>query len=284
MQQFELAKSRYDAGNYAEAVERFAKLLDDGSAEYLTDPKLRRVARPFYAAALIALDRVDEADAVIAQTLRDDPSYSPTPGLFPQRVTDRFIAMRAHMRQELEDLARKRFEEERRLQLAKERARAAHEKWIAQMSELARQETVVSERSRFVATLPFGAGQFQNDDVELGWFFAVSEVLGAATSIASAAVAFNYGAVDCRTYVDEDTGLPADCQQLEQSYDTASWVNWISFGTTMALVAAGIIEAHASFEAESTTTREREVPPRPPVEPVVSWQEGGVMVGLHGHF
>lgn len=284
LQRYELAKSRYDVGSYEEAVAEFAKLLDPKNPNYLEDAKLRRLSRPLYAASLIALGRTDAADEVIATILREEPTYRPEPGLFPQQVTDRFIAVRAELREELEEIARERMEEERARQQVIQQARAAQARRMAELERLAGQERVVEHRSRFVALLPFGVGQFQNDAPGLGWFFAISQGLVWAGAIASAAVAYDFAAVDCRTYVDPDTGIPADCNELEASFRVARTVNWVSFGTAVALSLAGVIEAQVSFSPEVSNTRKRELPPRIEVTPQVEASETGAAVGLQLRF
>jgi tetratricopeptide (TPR) repeat protein len=284
LQRYELAKSRYDVGSYDEAVAQFAKLLDQNDPGYLVDAKLRRLSRPLYAASLIAIGRVEEADRVIAVILREEPTYRPEPGLFPQQVTDRFIAVRAQLRDELETLARERMERERKRQQALQQARAAEAQRIVELERLAAQETVVVERSRWIALVPFGVGQFQNDADGLGWFFAISEALAVAGSIASAAVAFDFAAVDCRTYVDPDTGEQADCGELESSFTVARTVNWVSFGSAIALALAGIIEAQISFVPQTTSTRKRELPPKVRVTPQVEATDTGAALGIQVRF
>lgn len=284
LQAFELAKSRYDVGSYEEAAEQFHKLLDPDDPDYLTDAKLRQLAQPYYVATLIALGREKEADGLIATILREDPSYVPTPGLFPQQVTDRFIAMRAELRDELEALAREKMEKERQQQIALQKARAAQAKRIAELERLASQERVVEERSRWVAMIPFGVGQFQNGNSGLGWFFAISEALTAAGTIVSATVAYDFAAVDCRTYVDPDTGVPADCAELESSFLAARTVNWISFGSLAALVLAGIIEAQVSFDPEVSSTRPRKLPPDVRLKPAADVNETGAVLGVTVEF
>jgi len=280
LQRYELAKSRYDVGSYDEAVAQFAKLLDSNDASYLEDAKLRRLSRPLYAASLIAIGRTEQADEVIAAILRDEPTFRPEPGLFPQQVTDRFIAVRAKLRDELEVLARERMDRERQTQQAKQQVRAAEARRVAELERLAQEERVVESRSRWIAMVPFGVGQFHNGADGLGWFFAIGQGLAWAGSIASAAVAYDFAAVDCRTYVDPTTGVPADCGELESSFTVARTVNWVSFGSAIALALAGIIEAQVSFVPEIATTRKRELPPKIRVVPQAEASDTGAVFGV----
>jgi tetratricopeptide (TPR) repeat protein len=282
LQEFELAKSRYDVGSYPEAADQFAKLLEPSSPRFLKDGNLRKQARPLYAASLVALGRNDEADEVFTTLLREDPFYQPAPGLFPQQVTDRFIAVRARMRQELEELARKSLEEKQRRELEREQARVAEAKRITELEKLAREEQVVTTRSRWIAMLPLGAGQFQNGDNALGWFFAVSEVLTTPASIVSGAIATNYSTVRCDQPTEDSATVV--CDKLESYFITARTVNWVSFGTTATLAIAGIIEAQASFEDETTEVRTRDLPPALKVKPQATVSPQGFMLGIRGTF
>jgi tetratricopeptide (TPR) repeat protein len=287
LQDFELARSRYDVGSYQEAADQFAKLLDPKAPRYLQDGKLRQQARVLYAASLVALNRMDEADDTIATLLREDTSYQLTPGLFPQQVVDRFIAVRAKLRTELDDLARKKLAEEQQRELARQQARAAQTKRVAELERLASEERVTVVRSRWIAAIPFGVGQFQNDADALGWFFATSETLMVAASIVSGVIAYDYASVRCGdTEPDPTTGrpVPVDCDRLSTSFLTARTVNWISFGTAAALAVAGIIEAEVSLEPEQTEVRKRELPPSLKVTPTAAVADDGVLLGIEGRF
>jgi len=280
LEEFQLAKSRYDAGNYEQAAARFAVLLDPNEPTHLTDPKLRRLAGPLYAASLVALGRLEQADEVIADTLRADPSNMPTAGDFPQPVIDRFIKVRGEIAEELNAIQQARDQHKRQQELDRQRRRAAELARLAKLEQMASEERIVEERSRLVAMLPFGVGQFQNDDLGLGLFFAISEGVFAAGSVVSAIIAYDYAAVDCRTFVDPDTGAPADCAELQSSFELARTMNWISFSATMVLAAAGIIEAQASFEPERVEVRKRPLPPEVKVEPSATATESGAALGL----
>jgi len=274
-------------GSYQEAAEQFSKLLDPKAPSYLQDGKLRQQARALYAATLVALGKLDEADETIGTLLREDTSYQPTPGLFPQQVVDRFIAVRAKLRTELEDLARQKLAEEQKRELERQRARASQAKRVAELERLAGEERVTWVRSRWIAAIPFGVGQFQNDANALGWFFATSEALMAATSIVSGVIAYDYSTVRCTdTEPDPDTGKPVkvDCDSLTTSFFAARTVNWISFGATAVLAVAGIIEAQVSLEPEQTEVRKRELPPSLKVTPSAAVSDQGVLFGLEGTF
>ena len=106
-QELELAKNRFNAGQYEEAHQQFARLLtpslpgcDKGPSGgcRLTDPDLIERTRVLDAASLIALKRLALADAQIEIVLRQNPAYAPSPALFPQEVVDRFTEVRGRLR------------------------------------------------------------------------------------------------------------------------------------------------------------------------------------------
>src|SRR5689334_811306 len=71
----ERAKASYDAGRYAEGVERFREILNPGAPNALHEPTAIERARAYYAACLIALGRSEEGDAEIEKVIRNNPSF-----------------------------------------------------------------------------------------------------------------------------------------------------------------------------------------------------------------
>ncbi len=279
---FEAARSLFTSGQYEEAAQLFARVLDEPLEPTAPDFKKRReileAARPVYAACLVALGRSSEADRVILEQLRDDPFYEPAPGQFAQPVMFRYIAVREEHLTELDALKQRVLRTRQESLLKEERQRELDEGRLAKLEELAGTETVVEARSRLVATVPFGIGQLQNGSSGLGAFFAASEVVGVAATIASAFVAHDFASVDCREHTD------VDCVELERRFDTARAVNWASFAVTGALIVAGVAEAHVSFVPATTTRKRRAIPPRVTLEPAVVFAEEGALVGVTARF
>lgn len=243
--EYQLAKSRYDAGSYEDAAERFEALLDADDAQYLRDPLLRQQARKVYAATLIALDRNDDAKQVIRAVLQNEPRYRPAPGVYPQKVIDLYIAV-------ANDMLGTPPEPGRDEEIAQLKATVDQQaRQIAELKAQNEQETVVERRSRLVAMVPFGAGQFQNGDTGLGWFFATSEVLAIAATAVSSSLAQDRASANCP----EDKSL--DCEAITTEFEVARTTNWVSFGATVTLMVAGIIQAQVALEEEVVTTRPR---------------------------
>jgi tetratricopeptide (TPR) repeat protein len=305
LQVFEQAKTRFEAGQYDEAAARFAAMLVPGNPPCgqgptdptarpcrITDPDLIERARALAGASFIALGRVSEAEAHIEQLLLNNPAYVPSPAMFQPEVIDRFTAVRARIREQIEAAAKRKAESERQQRLAAQRAREEERRWIEALRRLAAEERVIETRSRWIAALPFGVGQFHNGDTTMGWAFLVSEALAGATTIATAIVVAGYEGVDVTPGPTPTTPgqerTTVDVGQLNSRIQTATVVNRAAFGVWAALTLAGIVHAQLTFAPDRVTVRRRPVPPPPPsfsAAPTVSVVPGGgVNLGLTGRF
>ena len=284
----ELAVSRFKAGKYEEAADHFEALLsrplDPDAAEDNSRRTTFREARPVFAATLVFIGSAERADQVILDHYLDDPFYELIPGQFHQKVEDRFRAVKAANRSAIVD-AGQRLQDRRRQRLAVEqRHTEERELWIELLKEQAAEKSIVRSNSRLVALVPFGAGQFQNDDVGLGVFFAVSQTLAISSAIVSYGVASHFANVD-PNQTDPATDQPVSREGLEENFTTARTVNWVSAAPTGALMLAGIIEAQVSFREGDETTEQRDIPPEPELTPTVETTEsGGILFGIHGSF
>jgi tetratricopeptide (TPR) repeat protein len=285
--EFELAKSRFDAGKYDEAHDRLAVLVDpqrptcdhgpSGGCR-IADADLLERARSLDAAALIALKRIPEAEAEIETILRANPTYVPNPALFPQEVVDRFTEVRGRLRDELAKEAADRAAKALKAHLTEQQIKEADEKWIGDLEQLAGAERVVEKHSRWIAALPLGIGQYQNGDIALGIVFSVSQVLLGATSVTGAAIVSSLAGIDTRN-------CPRPClAALAESTKKAKLVNQISFGAWIGATVIGVVQAQIAFVPEKVTMRPRPIPPRPKVTPSVSILPGGAALGLVGQF
>ena len=288
-QELELAKNRFNAGQYEEAHQQFSRLLEPSlppcekgptGACRLTDADLIERTRVLDAASLIALKHPELADAQIEKVLRQNPAYAPSPALFPQEVVDRFTEVRGRLREELERLAEQQAHEALKRRLTDQQEREAQEKWIADLQRLASQEKRIERNSRWISMIPFGVGQYQNGDTRLGGLFTASEILLGATSVVSAVVVQNY-------YAGFDVTRSCDelcTSDLNRNIRAAKIVNQISFSALLGVALAGIIQAQFAFVPEKVTTRPRAVPPRPKMAPTISMDPSNLGVGIVGHF
>jgi hypothetical protein len=132
--------------------------------------------------------------------------------------------------------------------------------------------------SRWIAAMPFGAGQIQNGDTGLGIFFAVGEALLGGATITTVALFDHLTSINPRP---TGTGAYPSIAGINQELNTLVVVNRISFAGWAALTAAGIVEAEVSFG------RRRAAPAsdaRPPVKATLSAVPGGGWLGVQGRF
>ena len=122
---------------------------------------------------------------------------------------------------------------------------------IQALEELAITETVEKRNSRWIAALPFGIGQFQNEDRKLGIMFAVTESAFLAASIATF--------IGHNSLRDEN---PAE-SELERARRVERALrigNWVSVGALLSFYVAGVVEAEVRFKPVIRSTRKRELP------------------------
>ena len=266
--EMEQAKNSYEAGRYEEGVERFRALLENEDVPFDNPEDLPR-ARAYYAACLIALGRVSEADQQLELILRDHPAWRPDPVIFPGKLVDRFTAVRLRLQSELESQA---IQKQREREEAEKRQAA----YIQALEQLAREEVVIERRSRLVASLPFGIGQFHNDQPVLGATFLVSEGIAAGVSLASLFAYHAKAAEAARAKESERASFNEDLERLRMQTN-------ISLAVFAGLAVGGILHAHLTFEPEVRTVRERPLP-QPPTTPVATYVPGGALVGVAGAF
>lgn len=279
----------YESGRFVECVGEFEDLLDADGGRKLEQKDVIEKARVYYAACLIATGKKKDAAEQFKQAIRANPTLrAPDSLIFPQTVLDVFFSVRDSMMEEI------RKAEDERLKKAQEAAaraakRAAAERArVRRLEEYARREAIVTKNRRWVAMLPFGVGQFQNDDPALGWIFLGTEAALAATALGSLIVVFQLNA-----QVDDDP--PPNTVELNERLDTAYQVLVLSSWGFLAVAAGGIVQAQLAFEPEFREIRQRPLPKdvRPPpapaepsafVRPAPLALPGGGGIGVVGRF
>lgn len=280
----ELSKvvSLYEAGKYEECASALGALLDLKSRQRLRDRAVVENARIYHAACLIGSGQIEAADEPLRDAIRDNMQMkAPDSLVFPPPVIERFLRVRQSLYDEIRRaeevrLRKARAESERRI----EQERAEGER-ILELERLATQELVITKNRRWIAFLPFGAGQFQNGNDGLGWVFLTNEAVLGATALTSLAV---YSHFDARA------------RELQNPSNNAVVDTWFTlFKVTsysfFAVAALGVLEAQLSFVPE---VRERRVRPLPPklqrktsftgLQPMVGAEAGGVLLGISGKF
>ena len=124
--------------------------------------------------------------------------------------------------------------------------------------------------SRWVAAIPFGAGQLHNGDVGLGVFFAVGQAVFGAASLATVAAVNHLATKQPRS--------PSDAEDLNDSIRAVTALNRISFTCWATLAAAGVVEAQMSFARKHS--KERPLPISTALVPL----PGGALASVGGVF
>jgi tetratricopeptide (TPR) repeat protein len=243
----------YESGRYQPCVDAFTRLLERGARLPL---KERGASRVYLAACLIASGRTEEARQQFRQAILEDRQLeAPDPVVFPPSVVDVFVQVRSSLmealeQQQEEELRRGRQEAEAR-QKAEQR-----ERWrVAELERLAAIETVVRRNDRWMAWLPFGLGQFQNDDNTLGWIFLGAESALSITALTATSIelGLHSQAQGGRAPLD-----PADLTSKVRAARRVSTVSWIALA---GVAVAGILEANLSYRGEIQIGQRRRVLP-----------------------
>jgi hypothetical protein len=247
---FEAARALYDQQAYGRAVDAF-RLLVGSEPPRLTDPLLIIESRKYLAASLFFMGAEAEARHQFRLLLRQEPDYLLDPLAFPTDVYAMFEQVKRSLREELaakraaEEDARKRAEERR---LAAERQRVDS---LRRLRLMASEAELRERNSRWIASVPFGVGQFQNGDKGLGVALAMGQGLAAATSVVS---------FIAHQQLANDRPGPAgidEARRIEYAWRTT---NIVSFSVFAALAVIGIIDAHVRFVPERVRKARRPLP------------------------
>jgi hypothetical protein len=246
---FEAARARYDRHDYARAVEAFRALVGSDPPR-ISNALLVLESRKYYAASLLFRGASDEARVQFRMLLQQEPDYALDPLAFPTEVVALFDDVKAALRGDLE---RKREAERKRQREEEEQARSSERlrlRNLARLRSLAETQQTRIENSRWLATIPFGIGQFQNGHRALGVALAMGETLAAATSVVSY---LGVQGID-------PTPSKTDEQRQEQNRQIWRTINIASFSTFAALAVIGIVDAHVRFVPARVTATPRPLP------------------------
>lgn len=243
----------YEAGKYQQCAENLSRLLNPRAAEPLREPEIIATARIYHAACLIGSGRPDDANAPLRAAILADPQMKPPDSLvFPPPVVEQFLRVRETLHREIRRSELERVEIARKE--AEDRALRAREKdaRVLALEELASQEVITVRNRRWIALIPFGVGQFQNGNTELGWVFLASEVALGATALTSLAM---------------QTHFTLEAQRLKNPNNNAVLETWntlldVSAWGFVGVAALGIAQAQLAFVPETREVRRRPIPPR----------------------
>jgi hypothetical protein len=247
---FESARRNYDKQSYTKAARGMESLVG-GAVPRATNPVVRLEARKYLGATYLFLGKKEAAREQFRLLLEEDPDYDIDPVAFPEAVVQTFQAVQKEAATErarsdaLEAARRQRERTDEVEELIRQQQR------IQALEELAVAETVEKVNSRWIAALPYGIGQFQNENRKLGIMFAVTETAFLAASIATF--------IGHNSLWDENPA-PDEIERARRVERALRIGNWVSVGALVSFAVAGIIEAEVRFKPVIRTTRKRELP------------------------
>ena len=244
---FQQARDAYDGQDYARAAELFEALVG-GDVPRLTNRPLLLESRKYLAASYLFVGQRELARAEFGRLLELEPGYVLDPLAFPKEVQDLFAGVKAKNDQVLEEVAARRQQARARRREADQRRQAVNRRRLQRLIKLASTERVEEHRSRWVAAVPFGVGQFQNGHDGLGLVLAVSETALLALNVT--------------TYI-----LHQDLPEQPEDIDTVRRVegiyrfsNQVSLALFAVLAVTGILDAQLRFEPVQSHERRRPLP------------------------
>jgi hypothetical protein len=254
--EFEKGRNAYRAQRFDEADARFLRMLDPQHGT-LHDKVLIKQARMYWAATLLAEHQNEYATSLFETILTEDHDFEPDPLAFPTDVVNAFIDTRARLHEKLEAIAREQYRRAAERRANEEAARQREAARIRLLEQMASEVEVTEKHSRWVALIPFGVGQFQNGQRDLGWFFLGTEATLVAAGVATVPIYW----VDLANAHDTYTTQTASIAQ--QYLDRANVVRYVNLGVYGALAITaitGAIQAEAAYVHDPVRVQQRVVP------------------------
>lgn len=247
---FESARRAYDRQNYAKAARELESLVG-GVVPRARNPVVRLEARKYLGATYLFLDDEAAAREQFRLLLEEDDEYDIDAVAFPEAVVQTFQQVKSQV--ETERAREKALEARRQAQERTDEVEQLimQQQRITALEELAGSETVERVNSRWIAALPFGVGQFQNQNRRLGIMFAVMESAFLAASIATF--------VGHNSLRNENPN-PDEVGRAERVERALRIGNWVSVGGLVSFYVAGVIEAEVRFKPVIRSTRKRDLP------------------------
>jgi len=281
------AAAYYEAGQYAQCAEAFAGMLDDPEKVRALSPRARDQAHVYDAACLIAIGKTDAANERFRSAIRENPQMAvPSAVVFPPAVIERFVVVRSELMEEIRRSEQERIARERTAAEEARRRADAERRRVAMLETLASEETLITRNRRWLASVPFGVGQFQNRHYTLGAIFLASETLLLATAITAVSLEL--------ANLSEAKGgnvTEPEAERLNKNIKAAQVVSLSATGALLFVMAGGIVQANLAFVPEFRDgTRQRKIPKvspsarGPSFQPLVTPTSHGATIGVIGIF
>lgn len=229
-QDFEQGNNAYLYGDYPAVLAKIEPLVEPQIR--LTDPDQLARAYELLGLSYFYLNRQEDAQRVFEKLVRFRPDQQLNPVLVPPPAVAFYNAIRARL---ADEIARER-EALRKRQLEDEALRRKANQVLV--------EVEVRHNSKLVALLPFGSGQFQNEQPALGSIFLGTELvaIGVSTGLFLSVQSLR---LDSGAFAREDVTRARDMR-------TGMWV---SGGIAVGLIIAGTVNALLNFEERVETNR-----------------------------
>ncbi|GEM_PF-443533 len=251
----------YMAGRYERCSAELLVFLERSNPRAFQERTVVERGRLYLASCSLLEGKRTQARSALHAALEQNPLMrSPDSLTFPPPVVSLFLEVRDEVQlliaaREKEQVIRLRRENEEVKRRAEQREYREKE-----LEKLAQEEIVVARNSRWIASVPFGAGQFQNGDRALGYTLAVSQGLLLATAVTSGII---LRSLTTQTSPDSSgaANTPVSFERINAQRDAAySAMAWSSWGL-LGLAVLGIGEAHLNFEQERFyEKRKRDLP------------------------
>lgn len=246
---FQRAQDAWARGEYDRVIRLLEPLVggEIPSRVIRGDTVLVRESRKYLGAAYVLSGEEGNGAEQFEALLRAEgdqlEEYELEAAVFPSEVHAVFDRIRDRLMQERQRWIDRQQEREQQ-QTARRRAA------LLDLVTLAEQVEVEVEHDPLLAWVPFGAGQFQNGNEGLGWFFAVTEVASLGLSALSFSLFSGLAVLSERGDPNVSVGI-VDAMLGTYIGSTAAFVT---------LAIAGIIEAHVNFVPSHTVRQERPLP------------------------
>ncbi len=235
------AKQAYVEQRHEQAVLQFRQLLTQ-----TTDTPIVLECRKYLAASLLFLGKKQPAQAEYLAILEMDPEYTLDPLAFPNDVLFFFEKIKYEWN---EDRQAARDEQAQQEQLREQELVRLRAENIV-LREMAENPTFEHKNSRLIASIPFGVGQFQNEDPITGWAVVIISSVLAAGSITTAILHNSLN--------NQIEG--ADPEKFDRVEQTLRYSNWGFTAAFVTFALGGILDAHLHFVPSRKITTRRTIP------------------------
>ncbi len=285
----------YRAARFDDCVTTARRLLDPQAPDRLTEPSEIDATTTYLGTCLVRTGRTAQAEGLFEQWIYDGAKRNAVPAkpnvaLYGSGAAEAYDVAYQRVSARLELERREALLARDKAKNDAERLAAAEAERQAALLEFAATESVLTVNRRWVASVPFGVGQFQNGKPGLGWLFLTTEAVALGITLGGLGAELELAA-----HAPDQAGSRREAEDpldLGDSQDRAR-VTWVvGMYAFAALAAGGIAEAHLNFVPQFEETRKRPVPKalREPPQPKnqlrlvpLGWSRGAG-VGLVGHF